>query len=281
MPLKFTEDQIKRYSRQIILPEVGGKGQRKLLSSRVLVIGAGGLGSSAIAYLAAAGIGTLGIIDSDTVEISNLQRQIIHGSSLGAPKARSAEHFIRTLNSDVNVVALEERLTGENARMIIRGYDFVVDGSDNFPTHYLINDACVLEKKAFAHGSIMRYEGYATTVVPEQGPCYRCLFKKAPPPGLVPSCQEAGVFGVLPGIIGSIQAAEVLKFLLGIGRTLAGRLLCFNALDMSFYEAVAEKSKECAACGDKPVIHEILQENCADEDAVPRVSGRCCYGRET
>lgn len=155
MPLKFTEDQIKRYSRQIILPEVGGKGQRKLLSSRVLVIGAGGLGASAIAYLAAAGIGTLGIIDSDNVEISNLQRQIIHGSGLGAPKARSAEHFIRTLNSDVNVVALEKRLTGENARKIIRGYDFVVDGSDNFPTHYLINDACVLEKKAFSHGSIM------------------------------------------------------------------------------------------------------------------------------
>ena len=257
----FTDEQIKRYSRQIILPEVGGKGQKKLLASRVLVLGAGGLGSSAIAYLAAAGVGTLGIVDNDLVEISNLHRQIIHSGNIGLSKAKSAENFVRSLNSDVDVITYQERFSAENARKIVQEYDFVVDGSDNFPTHYLINDSCVLEKKPCSHGSILRYEGYATTTIPQKGPCYRCVFKKPPPPGLIPSCQEAGVFGVLPGIIGTIQASEALKFILGIGELLVGRLLCFNALDMTFYEAVSGKRKDCAICGEQPEITEIKQKN--------------------
>jgi len=253
MASSFTEEQIKRYSRQIILPEVGGRGQRKLLASRVLVLGAGGLGSSAIAYLAAAGVGTLGIIDNDLVEISNLQRQIIHGGCIGLAKAKSAESFVRNLNSDVDVITYEERFCADNAREIVRDYDIVVDGSDNFPTHYLVNDACVLEKKPCSHGSILRYEGYVTTTKPG-GPCYRCIFKKPPPPGLIPNCQEAGVFCVLPGIIGTIQASEALKFILGIGELLVERLLCFNALDMTFYEATSRKRNDCAICGDHPEI---------------------------
>lgn len=257
----FTDEQIRRYSRQIILPEVGGKGQKKLLASRVLVIGAGGLGSSAIAYLAAAGVGTLGIIDSDMVELSNLQRQIIHGGNIGLAKAKSAENFVRSLNSDVEVIACQERFSPEIARAMVRKHDFVIDGSDNFPTHYLINDACVLEKKPCSHGSILRYEGYTTTSLPQKGPCYRCIFKKSPPPGLIPSCQEAGVFGVLPGIIGTIQASEALKFILGTGQTLSGRLLCFNALDMSFFEASAGKRLDCSICGEQPEIVSIEPEN--------------------
>ncbi len=261
MANSFTEEQIKRYSRQIILPEVGGNGQRKLLSSCVLVLGAGGLGSSAIAYLAAAGVGTLGIIDNDLVEVSNLQRQIIHGGNTGLPKAKSAENFVRSLNSDVDVVTYQEHFTAENARKIVQEYDFVVDGCDNFPTHYLINDVCVLEKKPCSHGSILRYEGYATTIIPQKSPCYRCIFKKSPPLGLIPSCQEAGVFGVLPGIIGTIQAAEALKFILGIGELLVGRLLCFNALDMTFYEAASRKRNDCAICGEHPEITRIELKN--------------------
>jgi adenylyltransferase/sulfurtransferase len=260
----FTDEQIRRYSRQIILPEVGGKGQKKLLASRVLIIGAGGLGSSAIAYLAAAGAGTLGIIDSDMVELSNLQRQIIHGGNIGQAKAKSAENFVRSLNSDVEVIAYQERLSPENARAMARKYDFVIDGSDNFPTHYLINDACVLEKKPCSHGSILCYEGYTTTSLPQKGPCYRCIFKKSPPPGLIPSCHEAGVFGVLPGIIGTIQASEALKFILGTGDLLAGRLLCFNALDMIFFELSAGKRMDCSICGDHPEIVEIDEKNYLD-----------------
>ncbi len=260
MANSFTEEQIKRYSRQIILPEVGGSGQSKLLASRVLVLGAGGLGSSAIAYLAAAGVGTLGIIDNDLVEVSNLQRQIIHGGCIGLPKAKSAENFVRSLNSDVDVVVYQERFSAENARKIVQEYDFVVDGCDNFPTHYLVNDACVLGKKPCSHGSILRYEGYVTTTKPG-GPCYRCIFKKPPPPGLIPNCQEAGVFGVLPGIIGTIQAAEALKFILGIGELLVGRLICFNALDMTFYEAASRKRNDCAICGEHPEINRIEPKN--------------------
>lgn len=261
MTKKFTDDQIRRYSRQIILPEVGGTGQHKLLNSKVLVLGAGGLGSAAIAYLAAAGIGTLGIMDNDLVEISNLQRQIIHGGNIGMSKSKSAESFVRTINSDVDVVTYEERFQAGNARKMVKGYDFVIDGSDNFPTHYMINDACILEKKPLSHGSILRYEGYATTVLPMKGPCYRCIFKRPPPPGLIPNCQEAGVFGVLPGIIGSIQASEALKFILGIGELLNGSLLCFNALDMSFYSASAERNGNCVVCGDHPNVQAIDQRN--------------------
>jgi adenylyltransferase/sulfurtransferase len=260
MPESFTDEQIRRYSRQIILPEVGGKGQKRLLASRVLVVGAGGLGSSAIAYLAAAGVGTLGIVDDDLVEVSNLQRQIIHGGNIGLFKAKSAENFVRSLNSDVDVITYQERFSANNARELVQEYDFVVDGSDNFPTHYLINDASVLEKKPCSHGSILRYEGYVTTLKP-RGPCYRCIFKTPPPPGLIPSCQEAGVFGILPGIIGTIQASEALKFILGIGEPLMGRLLCINTLDMTFYEAACEKRKDCAICGDQPKITRIEQNN--------------------
>jgi adenylyltransferase/sulfurtransferase len=260
----FTDEQIKRYSRQIILPEVGGKGQKKLLASRILVLGAGGLGSSAIAYLAGAGVGTLGIVDSDIVEVSNLQRQIIHGGNIGFSKAKSAESFVRNLNSDVDVVTYQERFSAENASEIVREYDFVIDGSDNFPTHYMVNDASILEKKPLSHGSILRYEGYTTTIIQQKGPCYRCIFGKAPPAGLIPSCQEAGVFGVLPGIIGTIQAAEALKFILGIGELLIGRLLCFNALDMTFFEATAPKRKDCIVCGDDPQITGIEEKNYLD-----------------
>lgn len=257
----FTDERIERYSRQIILPEVGGKGQLKLHNSKVLVVGAGGLGSPVIAYLAAAGVGTLGIIDSDLVELSNLQRQIIHGGHVGMPKARSAMEFAKNLNSDVGIIACEERLSADNAREIIRGYDFIVDGSDNFPTRYLVNDVCVIEDKPFSHGSITMYDGYATTIIPRQGPCYRCIFKKPPPPGAIPTCQEAGVFGVLPGTIGTIQASEALKFLLGIGDLLVGRMICYNALDMSFCEVRAKRDKACPVCGDQLKIKEIKPEN--------------------
>ncbi len=257
----FTDERIERYSRQIILTEVGGKGQLKLLNSKVLVVGIGGLGSPVIAYLAAAGVGTLGIIDSDIVELSNLQRQIIHGGHVGMSKAHSAMQFAKNLNSDINVATYEERLVADNARSIIKGYDFIVDGSDNFPTRYLVNDACVLEKRPLSHGSITMYDGYATTIVPYQGPCYRCIFKKPPPPGVMPTCQEAGVFGVLPGTIGTIQASETLKFLLGIGDLLVGRMICYNALDMSFCEVRAKRDMACPVCGEQPKIKEIKQEN--------------------
>lgn len=261
MSAAFTEEQIKRYSRHIILPEVGGKGQRKLLSAKILCIGAGGLGSPAIAYLAAAGIGTLGIIDSDVVEISNLQRQIIHGGNTDKKKACSAREFVEKLNSDVKVITYEERLEAHNVRRIIRDFDFIVDGSDNFPTRYLVNDACVLENKPYSHGSILRYEGYATTFIPHHGPCYRCVFEQAPPAGLVPSCQEAGVFGVLPGIVGTIQATEAIKFALGIGDLLVGRILCFDALKLSFDEVNIRRNKACPTCGDTPRIDDIKPEN--------------------
>jgi adenylyltransferase/sulfurtransferase len=257
----FSEEQIRRYARHIVLPEVGGKGQRKLLNSSVLCIGAGGLGSPAIQYLAAAGIGKLGVVDSDVVELSNLQRQTIHGGNVGMSKAVSAKEFVRRLNEDVDVVIYEIRLTAENVREIIRDYDFVIDGSDNFPTRYLVNDACVLENKPFSHGSIFRFEGYVTTIVPKKGPCYRCLFEHAPPPGSVPSCQEAGVFGVLPGIIGSIQTAECIKYLLGKGELLVGRMVCLDALRMTFEEIKIRRNEECPICGQNPKIKDIVAEN--------------------
>lgn len=264
----LTEEQIKRYSRHIVLPEIGGKGQRKLLNAKILCIGAGGLGSPAIAYLAAAGIGTLGIIDSDIIEISNLQRQIIHGGNIGKPKASSAREFVERLNSDVKVITYEQRLEAHNVRKIVKNYDFIIDGSDNFPTRYLVNDACVLENKPYSHGSILRYEGYATTFIPHEGPCYRCIFEEAPPPNLVPSCQEAGVLGVLPGVIGTIQATEAIKFALSIGELLIGRILCFDALKLSFDEVKIRQRKACPACGDKPKITEIKAENYIETCAV-------------
>lgn len=257
--MSFTEEQIKRYSRHIILPEVGGKGQKKLLSSKVLLIGAGGLGSPAAYYLAAAGVGTIGIVDFDVVDLSNLQRQILHSTNdIGKPKVESAKETLTALNPDVKVIPYKEKLTSENIMEIIRDYDVIVDGCDNFPTRYLVNDACVLSGKVNVHGSIFRFEGQATVFDPKNGPCYRCLYPVPPPPGMVPSCQEAGVLGVLPGIIGTIQAVETIKILLGIGNTLTGRLLLFDALRMSFRELKLKKDPACPVCGSNATIKHLI-----------------------
>lgn len=256
----FSEEQIKRYSRHIILPEVGGKGQKKLLSSSVLCIGAGGLGAPIIEYLAAAGVGTIGIMDDDDVDLSNLQRQVIHGGNVGMPKVESAKQFVNRLNPDINVKTYKERLNANNVEDIFKEYDIVVDGSDNFATRYLVNDACVLTNTPLSHGSIYRFEGQVTTIIPHEGPCYRCSFEHAPPPGMVPSCQEAGVLGVLPGIIGVIQATEVVKYLLGIGDLLTGRLIYYDALNMTFDEMKIRKNKNCPVCGEQPKITSIREE---------------------
>ena len=255
----FTDEQIKRYSRQIILPHVGGKGQEKLLKAKVLIIGAGGLGSPASFYLAAAGVGMIGIVDSDEVEISNLQRQILHSTSdIGKPKTSSAKATLTDLNPDVEIIAHEVRITSENILPIIKDYDIVVDGSDNFPTRYLMNDACVMSGKPLSHGGIFRFDGQAITIVPGEGPCYRCLFSEPPPPGLVPSCQEAGILGAVAGVIGVIQANEVLKFILGAGELLVGKLLVFNALESSFRQVSVPKDKNCPVCGENPTITELI-----------------------
>ncbi len=256
--LPFTEEQIKRYSRHIILPQIGGKGQRKLLQSKVLLIGAGGLGSPSALYLAAAGIGKLGIVDFDTVDLSNLQRQVLHhGHDVGRPKVVSAAEAIADINTDVQVVKHQVRLSSENIMDIISDYDVVVDGCDNFPTRYLVNDACVMAKKPNVHGSIFLFEGQATVFMPGQG-CYRCLYPEPPPPGMVPSCQEAGVLGVLPGIVGLIQAVETVKIVLGIGRTLTNRLLLFDALAMEFRQVRLKRNPNCPVCGDNPTVTQLI-----------------------
>ncbi len=255
----FTEEQIVRYSRHIILPEVGGVGQRRINDGKVLVVGAGGLGAPALVYLAAAGVGTIGIADMDKVDLSNLQRQIVHTvADVGKPKTQSAKEKIAAINPDVNVVTYGERITSKNIMDIIRDYDVVVDGCDNFPTRYLVNDAAVMTGKVVAHGAILRFEGQATTIVPRKGPCYRCLFREPPPPGMVPTCHEAGVLGVLPAVIGSIQATEALKHLLGKGRLLSGRLLLYNALEMEFKEMKIPKDPDCPVCGKNPTIKELI-----------------------
>ncbi|SFM19373.1 molybdopterin-synthase adenylyltransferase MoeB [Methanolobus profundi] len=264
----FTDEQITRYSRHIILQEVGGKGQQKLLSSKVLCIGAGGLGSPIIQYLAAAGVGTIGIVDDDVVDLSNLQRQVIHGGNVSVPKVDSAKKYVADLNPDVNIITYNERIGPGNILDIIKDYDVIVDGSDNFATRYLVNDACVLAKKPLSHGSIFRFEGQAMTVVPGEGPCYRCLFEHAPPADMVPSCQEAGVLGVLPGVIGTIQATEVIKYLLGVGELLNGRLVFYDALNMSFDEIKVRKDPSCPVCGEKPSITSIEDENYLHGDGV-------------
>jgi adenylyltransferase/sulfurtransferase len=254
----FTEEQIRRYSRHIILSEVGGKGQRKLLEAKVLLIGAGGLGSPAALYLAAAGVGTLGIVDFDAVDLSNLQRQLLHHNhDLGRPKTVSAAETIADLNPDVKVIPHQVQLSSANIMDIIADYDIVVDGCDNFPTRYLVNDACVLAGKPNVHGSIYRFEGQTTVFLPGKG-CYRCLYPAPPPPGMVPSCQEAGVLGVLPGIIGTIQAIETIKLILGLGEPLVGRLLLFDALAMEFREVRIRKDPACPICGDNPTIHQLI-----------------------
>lgn len=255
---QFREDQIKRYSRHIILPQVGGKGQSKLLQSKVLMVGTGGLGSPCAYYLAAAGVGTIGLVDSDEVEISNLSRQILHFTEdVQRPKTQSAKEKLQALNPDVEINIFQERLTSDNIMNIIKDYDLVVDGSDNFPTRYLVNDACVMSDKPLSHGAIVRFDGQVTTIIPGQGPCYRCLFPEPPPPGLIPNCQEAGILGAVCGIIGVIQAAEVLKLIIGIGDLLIGKLLTFNALDMDFRVVKIPRNKNCAICGDSPIITQL------------------------
>ncbi len=253
--MDFTEDQIQRYSRHIILPEVGGDGQERLLNAKVALVGAGGLGSPVGYYLAAAGVGTIGVIDDDRVELSNLQRQIAHSTQrLGMLKAESAKLTWEGLNGDVRVITHAVRLTAANIRGIIGDYDIVVDGSDNFPTRYLVNDACVMMKKTLISAAVFRFEGQVIGIYPGEGPCYRCLFETPPPPGMVPSCQEAGVLGVVPGVIGTLQATEVVKAILGIGEPLRGRLLIWNALEMSFVTVKVPRNRECPVCGDHPTI---------------------------
>ncbi|HEY5059259.1 MAG TPA: molybdopterin-synthase adenylyltransferase MoeB [Gaiellaceae bacterium] len=260
LPRTLDAEKRSRYSRHILIPEVGVEGQLKLLESRILLIGAGGLGSPASLYLAAAGVGTLGIVDDDRVDASNLQRQIAHSTeTLGDWKADSAKATIEALNPDVNVLTYKERLTSENVdRILADGWDVIVDGADNFPTRYLVNDASVFHDIPVVHGSIYRFEGQATVFKPHEGPCYRCLFPQPPPPELAPSCSEGGVLGVLPGIIGSLQANEALKLALGIGETLAGRLLLFDALSTEFTEVSLRRDPNCPVCGDQPTITEYI-----------------------
>ena len=255
----LSREELKRYSRHLTLPEVGLEGQEKLKAASVLIIGAGGLGAPLGLYLAAAGVGTLGIVDFDVVEESNLQRQVIHSTSgVGASKAGSAARRIGELNPHVRTVLHEIRLTSENAMEIMRGYDIVVDGTDNFPTRYLTNDACVLLGKPLVYGSVYRFEGQATLFDAKIGPCYRCLFPEPPPLGTVPSCEEGGVFGVLPGLIGMIQATETIKRITGVGESLAGRLLVFDALEMRFRELRLRKDPACPVCGEHPTVTALI-----------------------
>ena len=254
----LSEEQIRRYSRHLILPEVGGSGQRKLLNGKVLLVGAGGLGSPAALYLAAAGVGTLGIVDFDVVDLSNLQRQLLHHvHDVGRPKVQSAMDTIADLNPDVKVVPYQEALSSANVRTIFSEYDVIVNGSDNFPTRYLANDACVFLKKPLVDGSIFKFEGQATVFLPGHG-CYRCLYPAPPPPGVVPSCAEAGVLGAICGVIASIQGVETIKLLLGLGETLAGRLVFFDALSMEFRQVKYRRDPECPVCGDHPTITDLI-----------------------
>jgi molybdopterin/thiamine biosynthesis adenylyltransferase/rhodanese-related sulfurtransferase len=248
---QLSAEQKERYRRHLIIPEVGESGHQKLLAAKVLLMGAGGLGSPAALYLAAAGVGTIGIIDMDVVDLSNLQRQILHGQKwLGKPKTESAAARIHELNPDVNVIAFQERLTSENVERVVSQFDLVLDGGDNFPTRYLLNDACVLLGKPNVHGSVFRFDGQVTTFVPRQGPCYRCLYPQPPPADLAPSCAEAGVLGVIPGIIGMLQANEAIKLILGRGQPLVGRLLTLEGLTTRFIELKLRRDPNCPVCAD-------------------------------
>jgi sulfur-carrier protein adenylyltransferase/sulfurtransferase len=256
---KLTHSEIHRYSRHLLIPEVGLEGQSKLKAASVLVIGTGGLGSPVALYLAAAGVGRIGLVDYDVVDFSNLQRQVIHGTSkLGELKVESARERMLDLNPDIQVQVYNEPFTSENAFRIAESYDILIDGTDNFPTRYLVNDVCVLLGKANVYGSIFRFDGQASVFDARRGPCYRCLFPEPPPPGLVPSCAEGGVLGVLPGTIGSLQASEALKLILDIGEPLIGKLLLYNALDMSFDFVKLRKNPSCKVCGDNPEITELI-----------------------
>lgn len=273
--MKLTSEQMQRYSRHFILPEIGEEGQKKLLASKVLLIGAGGLGSPLGLYLAAAGVGTIGILDFDNVDLSNLQRQILHtNDEIGKPKVDSAEKRIKAMNPDTKVIKHPVKLTSQNALQILKDYDIVIDGTDNFPTRYLTNDACVFLKKPNIYGSIFRFDGLATVFDAQKGPCYRCLYPEPPPPGMVPSCAEGGVLGILPGIIGLIQATEAVKLLVGIGRTLIGRLLVYDALQMTFRELKLRKDPRCPVCGDHPTVKQLIdyEEFCGLRRAAPQAS---------
>jgi sulfur-carrier protein adenylyltransferase/sulfurtransferase len=282
---ELTKDELARYSRHLILPEVGEEGQRKLKAARVLCVGTGGLGSPLALYLAAAGVGTLGLVDFDVVDASNLQRQIIHSTAdIGRKKLDSAEEKLKALNPGLNVVKHDTLLTSANALDILKGYDVIADGTDNFPTRYLVNDACVLLGKPNAYGSIFRFEGQASVFATKDGPCYRCLYPEPPPPGLVPSCAEGGVLGILPGLVGVIQATETIKLILGKGSPLVGRLLLVDALDMRFRELKLRKNPDCPVCGEHPTVTRLIdyqqfcgiapaaQEETAVKNGIPQIS---------
>ena len=278
-------DEVKRYSRHLIIPEIGMTGQKRLKNARVLCVGAGGLGSPALLYLAAAGVGTLGVIDFDVVDESNLQRQIIHGQSdIGRPKAESARDSIREINPYVNVIVHKERLDSDNAMQIFADYDLIVDGTDNFATRYLVNDACVLLGKPYVWGSIYRFDGQASVFWAEYGPCYRCLYPEPPPPGMVPSCAEGGVLGVLCASIGSIQVNEAIKLIAGIGEPLAGRLMIYDALEMTYRSVKVRKDPECPVCGKNPTVTELIdyEEFCGavSEEAQEAAAGSTITARQ-
>lgn len=281
----LSKDEILRYSRHLIMPEVGMDGQLKLKKAKVLCIGAGGLGSPLLLYLGAAGVGRLGIVDFDVVDFTNLQRQVIHGTAdVGRSKLESAQATLRDINPNVEVVGYDARLTSENALELFRDFDIIVDGTDNFPTRYLVNDACVLLGKPNVYGSIFRFEGQASVFYARQGPCYRCLYPEPPPPGLVPSCAEGGVLGVLPGIVGCLQAMETIKLIIGQGQTLIGRLLVFDALGMKFRELKLRKDPDCPVCGAHPTITRLIdyeqfcgirgEEHTSDMSGVPEIGPR-------
>ena len=260
--MDFTDSQIERYSRHIILKEIGGEGQKKILNAKVVIIGAGGLGSPSAYYLAAAGVGKIGIVDSDKADLSNLQRQILHFTKdVGRLKTESAQEKLTAINPDCEVVIHTTRINAQNVLEIIGEYDVVINGSDNFPTRYLINDACVISKTPLFEGAVIGFNGQVMTIIPYESACYRCLYEEPPPPGLVPSCQEAGVMGATPGVIGLIQATEVIKWILGKGKLLTNRVLIYSGLEMEFNELQVARNPQCPVCGDQPSIKELTEDN--------------------
>ncbi len=265
--MAFTNEQLERYSRHIILKEVGVKGQKKLLNASVLIIGAGGLGAPAAMYLAAAGVGHIGIVDADEVDLSNLQRQIIHSTAdIGKAKVKSAKESMLAINPDIKVDTYRTFVTSENIMELLKDYDFIIDGTDNFPAKFLINDACVMAKKPFSHAGIIRFQGQLMTYVPGEGPCYRCVFKNPPPKDAVPTCKQAGVIGAMGGVIGSLQAMEAVKYIIGQGDLLTGRLLTYDALKMQFRTVPLPKDCHCAVCGENPTITELIDYEQAECD---------------
>ena len=269
--MAFTNEQLERYSRHIILKEIGVKGQKKLMNGKVLIVGAGGLGAPAAMYLAAAGVGTIGVVDADVVDLSNLQRQIIHTTNdIGKPKVESAKETMEAINPDVKVITYQKFLASDNIMDIIKDYDFILDGTDNFPTKFLINDACVMAKKPFSHAGILRFNGQLMTYVPGEGPCYRCVFKNPPPKDAVPTCKQAGVVGAMAGIIGCLQAMEAIKYLTGAGDLLVGYLLTYDGLKGEFRKIKLPKDDDCAVCSDHPTITKLIDYEQATCDFDPK-----------